>query len=66
MILQVSSRPIRSMISKAREDDKLVDATSGKKTKSVILTTDGYTILSSIAPKTLADRYQDEDGSSDN
>lgn len=65
MILQVSSRPIRSMISKAREEDKLVDASSGKKTKSVILTTDGYTILSAIAPKTLAERYQEEDSNTD-
>ena len=65
IILQVNSRPIRNIISKAREIDKLVDATSGKKTKSVIVTTDGYAILSAIAPKTLAERYQNEDGSSD-
>jgi regulator of extracellular matrix RemA (YlzA/DUF370 family) len=65
LILQISSRPIRSLISKAREEEKLVDATSGKKTKSVIVTNDGFVVLCAITPKTLAERYQNEDSGSD-
>lgn len=60
MILQVDSRPIRNLISLARTNGTLIDATNGKKTKTVILTSDGYLVLSSIAPKTLALRYQQE------
>jgi hypothetical protein len=61
MILQVESRPIKNLISRAREIDKLIDASNGKKRKSVIVTTDGYVVLSSIAPRTLAVRFQQEE-----
>lgn len=61
MILQVKSRPSRDIISKAREVDKLIDASSGKKRKTIIITTDGYVVLSSIASKTLALRFRQED-----
>lgn len=57
MILQVDSRPVRSMISNARDREKLIDATHGKKTKAVIVTSDGYVVLSAVKPKTLADRF---------
>jgi len=61
MILQINSRPIKSLISKAGKTDRLIDASNGKKRKSVIVTTDGFVVLSSMAPKTLAERYQQED-----
>lgn len=61
IILQINSRPIKNLISKAGEMDKVIDASSGKKRKSVILTTDGYVVISSISPKTLADRYKKEE-----
>ena len=60
LVLQINSRPIRSLITQARTNEKLIDATNGKKSKSVIITTDGFVVLSSIAPKTLAIRYQQE------
>lgn len=61
MILQINSRPIKSIISRAGETDRIIDASSGKKRKSVIITTDGYVVLSSIAPKTLAERFKKEE-----
>jgi len=58
-ILQINSRPVKKLLSNAGKTDKLIDASNGKRRKSVIITTDGYVLVSSIAPKTLADRFQD-------
>lgn len=60
-LYQINSRPMRSLISKARVKEKLIDATNGKKSKTVIVLSDGFVILSSIAPKTLADRFSDKE-----
>lgn len=54
---QINSRPIRAKITLARTQDKLIDATNGKKSKTVILLADDYVVLSSISPKTLAERF---------
>lgn len=56
-LYQINSRPIRSLISMARIKEKLIDATNGKKSKTVIILSDDFIILSSIAPKTLAGRF---------
>jgi extracellular matrix regulatory protein A len=54
---QINSRPIRTLISTARIKEKLIDATNGKKSKTVIILSDDFIIISSIAPKTLAERF---------
>lgn len=56
-IYTVESRPMRSLISKAKTDKKLIRATRNKKTKSAIILKDGYIVLSSISPATLANRF---------
>lgn len=56
-IYYIKSQPIKDIISIARTKEVLVDATKGKATKSAIVLSDGYVILSSIAPKTLAERF---------
>lgn len=61
MILQINSRPLKQLISRAGDLDKLIDASSGKKRKSLVLTTDGFVVISSISPKTLAERYNKEE-----
>lgn len=59
---QIDSRPIRKLITTARLKEKLIDATNGKKSKTVIILSDDFVILSSIAPKTLAERFAVKDG----
>lgn len=54
---KIESRPIRSITSMAKIKEKLIDATNGKKSKTVIILSDDFVILSSIAPKTLAERF---------
>lgn len=53
----IKSNPIQAIITQARIKEVLIDATRGKATKSVIVLSDGYVILSSIAAKTLAERF---------
>lgn len=56
-ILDKETNPIKSMISRARMNNLLIDATAGRKLRTVILTTDHYVVLSSLGPKTIAGRY---------
>ena len=49
-------KPIRRLINKARGMSRLIDATNGRKTRSIIITDSGHIILSASEPKTLAQR----------
>ena len=54
-ILSPDSAPIKRMIQDSRERGLLVDASYGRKTKSVLVT-DGYLFLSALTPETVAAR----------
>jgi regulator of extracellular matrix RemA (YlzA/DUF370 family) len=45
------------MIAQAKDTRALIDATQGRKTKSVIFTADDKLILSALQPETLAGRF---------
>jgi extracellular matrix regulatory protein A len=48
--------PIKRLITEARSQKCLVDATYGRRTRSVIMMHSGHIILSSIQPDTLSQR----------
>lgn len=48
--------PIKRMAQDARDKGILIDATCGRKTKSVIFTDSGHVVLSALPPETLANR----------
>ena len=50
------SAPIKRFIQSARDAGRVVDATQGRKTKGVIVTTSDYIILSALLPETIAGR----------
>jgi len=52
------SRPTKNMINGAREQNRIVDATMGKKTKSVIISNSNHVILSANSPDTIVHRIQ--------
>ncbi|KKJ01491.1 extracellular matrix/biofilm regulator RemA [Prochlorothrix hollandica] len=56
-IVSPESAPIKRIISDARERGQLVDATYGRRTRAVIVTDSGHTILSAIQPETVANRF---------
>ncbi len=53
-VISPESRPIKSLIANARENSRLIDATMGKKTKSVIITNSNHVILSANNPETIS------------
>ena len=55
-ILSSDSAPIKRMIQDSRERGLLVDASYGRKTKSVLVTDGGYLFLSALTPETVAAR----------
>lgn len=48
--------PIKRMTQDARDKGILIDATCGRKTKSVIFVDSGQIVLSALPPETLANR----------
>jgi len=57
-IVNPNSSPIKRMIKKAKERNFLINATSGKPTRSVIIMENGHVILSSISPRNLSARLE--------
>ena len=59
-IINPDSAPAKRMVQRAKETERLVDATQGRRTKSVITTDSDYIVLSALQPETLAGRCQGE------
>jgi len=57
-IVSPDSAPIKRLITEAKEKKTLVDATYGRRTRSVILTDADKVVLSPLQPETLAGRVQ--------
>ena len=57
------SAPMRRMIQTLRRDGKVIDATQGRKTRSVIFTSGDGIVLSAISQETLAKRLTGGDNS---
>lgn len=51
-----NAAPIRRLREEARERGKLVDATQGRKTRSVIVTDSDHVVLSAVQAETIAQR----------
>ena len=60
-IINYNSAPSKRLVQKLKEKNKVIDATEGRKTRSVIITTQDIIILSAFAAKTLQcrDPYQE-------
>ncbi len=56
-IVSLRNRPIKRLISDARDRTQLVDATYGRLTRAVIVTSFGHVVLSAIQPETVAQRF---------
>lgn len=58
VLVSANSKPIRQMIRDARERGTLVDATIGKRTRSVLVMATNQIVLSANAVKTIHQRIQ--------
>jgi regulator of extracellular matrix RemA (YlzA/DUF370 family) len=55
-IISPHSSPMRRLREEASERGKLVDATHGRRTRSILVTDSDHIILSAINPETIASR----------
>jgi len=51
------SLPVRRSVGEAKEKHMLIDATLGRKTRTVIYTDSGYLVLSALQAETIANRF---------
>ena len=61
-IVTPDSAPLKRLVSEARESKKLIDATFGRRTRSVLVMDNNFVILSAITPETIMVRALDEEG----
>ena len=61
-VIRPDSAPARRLVQTAKDNGTAVDATQGRKTKSVILAENGSVILSALLPETVAGRCMTDAG----
>ncbi|HEM46263.1 MAG TPA: DUF370 domain-containing protein [Alphaproteobacteria bacterium] len=61
-VVGADSAPMRRRREEARQAGKLVDATQGRKTRAVIITSTDHVILSAVAVETIAQRWNERSG----
>ncbi len=59
-IVTPGSSPMRRLREEAAERNKLVDASQGRRTRSIIVTDSDHIVLSAINPETIASRLAAE------
>ena len=63
-IVSPDSAPIKRMVQEAKDAKMAIDATSGRRTRAVIIMDSGNIVLSAVQPETIAGRI-DKDLSKD-
>lgn len=58
-IIRADAAPIKRMIQIARDNNQAVDATCGRKTKSVLVMDSGQMVLSALLPDTIENRVNE-------
>ncbi len=55
-VVSPDAAPVKRLVSAAKEEQRCVDATQGRKTKAVLIMDDDHIVLSALVPETLAKR----------
>ena len=59
-IVGSESAPIKRIIRESEDKGMLINATYGRRTRSVIVTQSGHVVLSSVQPETIVSRIEPE------
>ena len=59
-VVSPESAPIKRMVQEARERGVLIDATYGRRTKSVLIMDNDHLVLSALTPEVIASRAEGE------
>jgi len=57
-IVDPGSAPMKRLKDEAKQAGKLVDATNGRRTRSIIVTDSDHVVLSAIQTETIAQRFE--------
>lgn len=60
-IASPDSAPIKRLVQDAREDERVIDVSCGRRTRSVIITDSDHVILSAIVAETITNRLASDD-----
>ena len=60
-VVEPDSNPVKRLVSTSKEKSMLIDATQGRKTKSVIIMDSDHIILSYLSAKSLNDKLNEEE-----
>ncbi len=58
-VVSPSSAPIKRLKETAKKEGKLIDATQGRRTRSIIVTDSDHIILSAVQAETIAQRLEE-------
>jgi regulator of extracellular matrix RemA (YlzA/DUF370 family) len=61
-IVNPSSSPMKRLREEAKDRGQLIDATQGRKTRSIIITDSSHIILSAIQAETISNRLSEGNG----
>ena len=55
-LLSINQQPVKRLIREAREKERLIDATHGRKAKTAVLFETGHIMLAAVTAETIAHR----------
>ena len=58
-IVSPDSAPVKRIVSESKKEGNLIDASLGRRTRSVIIMDSGHVVLSTVQPETLVSRIDD-------
>ncbi len=64
-IISPDAAPVKRMVQSSRDNGMAIDATCGRKTKSVIVMESGHIMLSALLPETIAGRANQDNPKGD-
>jgi extracellular matrix regulatory protein A len=64
-IVSPTSAPMKRLKEDAREGNKLIDATMGRRTRAIIITDSNHVILSGVQAETIAQRLMSDNAAKD-
>ncbi len=58
-VIAPDSAPAKRIVQKAKEDERIIDATQGRRTRSVLIMEGNQIVLSSLQTDTLLGRFEE-------
>lgn len=59
-VVSPEAAPVKRIVQTAKDDGTAIDATCGRKTRSVIICDSGHVVMSALQPETLIGKLEDE------